>query len=332
MDAGKHRGWASPGETTSDTSMSGSRTTRVPLRAFGSAPLATDRVELAVGELNRLHGIEGLAGLASLLLERGRDTVAAAGKLEVALVGEHDRLGPSAGADHDGLGVSAHLTKALEQRGQLSTCFAGGEHVVGSASHAHEGSTNVYTYAIALDRWPVLCIRNRCRKPILRCYADDVGRIRNSAPAETARAFIALRSRRRDVPRDVLDLLDALEHSFERATPHYSKADAASLLAVTPATLDKWVASGLVPTVTVPDYKRQRIPARALVDLATEVTELRRLGRKRGLLAEALSRLEQEDPEWRRQFDRLYGPGLAATAADDDPVSAAPGADWDPGD
>jgi hypothetical protein len=165
----KHRGSSSPGEITSDTSMSGSRSTRVPLRAFGSAPLATDRVELTVGELNRLLGIEGLAGLASLL-------------------------------------------------------------------------------------------------------------------------------------------------------------------AVTPATLDKWVASGLVPTVTVPDYKRQRIPARALVDLATEVTELRRLGRKRGLLAEALSRLEQEDPEWRRQFDRLYGPGLGATAADDDPVSAAPGADWDPGD
>jgi hypothetical protein len=159
-----------------------------------------------------------------------------------------------------------------------------------------------------------------------------MARGKNIAPTETARAFVVLRSRRRDVPPDVLDLLDALERSFERATPHYSKADAANLLDVTPATLDKWIASGLIPTVEVPDYKRQRIPARALVDLASELGELRRLGRKRGLLVEALSRLEQQDPEWRRQFDRLYGPGLAAKDADDELVSAAPGRDWDPED
>lgn len=304
----------------------------MPLWALGRAPLIAHRVQLVVGELDRLLCVERLPGLARLFVERGLDTSAAADELEIPLIGEHNSLGAAVGADHDGLGVRARLTKALEQRGQLSTCFAGGEHVVGSASHAHEGSTNVYTYAVTLDRWSELDVRNRCRKRILRCYADDMGRIKNSAPAETARAFIALRSRRRDVPRDVLDLLDALEQSFERGTPHYSKAAAASLLAVTPATLDKWVASGLVPTVTVPDYKRQRIPARALVDLASEVSELRRMGRKRGLLAEALSRLEQEDPEWRRQFDRLYGQGLAATAADNDLVSAAPGPDWDPED
>jgi hypothetical protein len=46
--------------------------------------------------------------------------------------------------------------------------------------------------------------------------------------------------------------------------------------------------------------------------LAGEVKELRRLGRRRGLLVEALSRLELEDPQWQREFDDLYGESLRA--------------------
>lgn len=42
-------------------------------------------------------------------------------------------------------------------------------------------------------------------------------------------------------------------------------------------------------------YKRDRIPAHALLVLAREVKQLRRQGRERGLLVEALSRLEQKD-------------------------------------
>lgn len=54
------------------------------------------------------------------------------------------------------------------------------------------------------------------------------------------------------------------------------------------------------------------------------------MGRKRGLLVEALSRLETEDPGWRGEFERLYG-GRAG-GADDDSVSAEPVADFGPGD
>jgi hypothetical protein len=71
-------------------------------------------VQLAVGEFHRLIGIERRGRLARLLLQRGSDTLAAAGELEVALVGEHDRLGASAGADHDRFGVSAGLAEPFE--------------------------------------------------------------------------------------------------------------------------------------------------------------------------------------------------------------------------
>jgi hypothetical protein len=44
--------------------------------------------------------------------------------------------------------------------------------------------------------------------------------------------------------------------------------------------------------------------------------------------------LEQEDPEWRAEFERLYGPGLGSGGHDDDGeyVSAAPGPDFGPED
>ena len=57
---------------------------------------------------------------------------------------------------------------------------------------------------------------------------------------------------------------------------------------------------------------------------------LRQLGQDRGLLAEALSRLEQEDPEWRKQFDELYE--TSRSNGEDDFVRAAPGPGWDPED
>jgi hypothetical protein len=67
-----------------------------------------------------------------------------------------------------------------------------------------------------------------------------------------------------------------------------------------------------------------------LLVLAGEVKDLRRSGRQRGLLVQALSRLEQEDPRWREEFERLYGPGLRSGGGGDDGeyVSAAPGADF----
>jgi hypothetical protein len=102
-----------------------------------------------------------------------------------------------------------------------------------------------------------------------------------------------------------------------------------SELEVSAPTLNKWVRSGLLPVRAAQGYKHPMVPAEALLALAGEVKELRRLGHNRGLLAEALSRLEQEDPRFAAEFAELYG---IARDADEEFVSAAPGADWDPAD
>jgi hypothetical protein len=128
----------------------------------------------------------------------------------------------------------------------------------------------------------------------------------------------------------------------------YSKAQAAHLLDVSTTTLEQWIGSGLLPVVRVVGYKCGRVPVRPLLALAAQVKELRRHGRRRGLLVETLSRLEQEDPGWRAEFERLYGPGLRAMRSDDlvkvdldsfgpddddgEYVSAAPGPDFGPED
>jgi excisionase family DNA binding protein len=139
---------------------------------------------------------------------------------------------------------------------------------------------------------------------------------RVQTPAETmARAFVALRSvdvsSHDALSAAVQDAAAELEAGLaDRLT--YSKVEAAHLLDVSTTTLEKWIAQGKLPVVRVPQYKRDRVPARPLLRLASEVRELRRLGGQRGLLVEALSRLEQEDPQWQREFDDLYGDGLRA--------------------
>jgi len=114
--------------------------------------------------------------------------------------------------------------------------------------------------------------------------------------------------------------------------PHCSKADAAGLLEVSAPTLDAWIAKGLIPVRRYPGFKRDRVPTKPLLALATEVRELRRMGRNRGLLAEALARLEAEDPEFRREFEELYRADGRRKFDRADYVSAAPGADFGPGD
>jgi hypothetical protein len=164
------------------------------------------------------------------------------------------------------------------------------------------------------------------------CYDSRVSRV--LSPAESmARAFVALRGADSDDPRSlgaaVEDATAALRAGLaDRST--YSKSEAAHLLDVSTTTLEHWIERDLLPVVRVPAYKRDRLPAEPLLALAGEVQELRRMGRKRGLLVEALSRLETEDPGWRAEFERLYGgrPG----GGDDDHVSAEPGADFEPGD
>jgi hypothetical protein len=149
-----------------------------------------------------------------------------------------------------------------------------------------------------------------------------------------ARAIVTLRGARRDDPAALRAAVDSATTELETTLAereHFSKAEAASLLEVSAPTLDKWIAMGLLPLVRVREYKRPRVPAGPLLELAGEVKELRRMGRKRGLLVEALSRLEQQDPRWREEFDRLYGAAAGAGEAAEY-VSAAPGSDWHPDD
>jgi excisionase family DNA binding protein len=149
-----------------------------------------------------------------------------------------------------------------------------------------------------------------------------------------ARAFVVLRDvddrDRAALTSAVRDATAELQAGLaERST--YSKVEAAHLLDVSATTLEKWIEQGLLPVVRVPRYKRDRVPARALLALAGKVKELRRLGRQRGLLVEALSRLEQEEPGWRAEFEDLYGRGLRGGGGEEY-VSAAPGSDFGPGD
>jgi hypothetical protein len=144
---------------------------------------------------------------------------------------------------------------------------------------------------------------------------------RGTTPTESmARAFVALRganvSDHNALSAAVRDAEAELEAGLaEQST--YSKAQAAQLLDVSTTTLEQWIGSGLLPVVRIERYKRDRVPARPLLELAAQVKQLRRTGRHRGLLVEALSRLEQEDPGWRAEFERLYGPGLRAMRSDD---------------
>ena len=158
------------------------------------------------------------------------------------------------------------------------------------------------------------------------------------SPTESmARAFVALRganiSDHDALSAAVRDAEAELEAGLaEQST--YSKAQAAHLLDVSTTTLEQWIASGLLPVARVVGYKRDRVPARPLLALAAQVKQLRRSGRHRGVLVEALRRLEQEDPGWRAEFERLYGPdlGSGASGGDGEYVSAAPGPDFGPED
>jgi hypothetical protein len=162
----------------------------------------------------------------------------------------------------------------------------------------------------------------------------DMARAKGTLTPELAMAG-ALAALRRADPADPANVRAAISEATQdlenglEGKEFYSRAAARRLLGVSTPTLAKWVRAGLLPLNSAPGYKRKMIPAGPLLELAGEVRELRRMGRNRGLLAEALSRLEQEDPRFTREFSALYGAPLAAK---DEFVSAAPGPVWDPED
>jgi hypothetical protein len=80
-----------------------------------------------------------------LELQRRRDAFAAAGQLQVTLVGEHDGLGSAVSTDDDRFGVGSVLAEAFEHRRERGACLASREDVVRLARRAQPRSTMVYT-------------------------------------------------------------------------------------------------------------------------------------------------------------------------------------------
>ncbi len=94
------------------------------------------------------------------------------------------------------------------------------------------------------------------------------------------------------------------------------KAVAARVLGFSVNTLDKWIARGRVETVAAKNGRRL-VALEPLVDLAAQVEKIRATGQKDGLLAAAILALHLEDPEYRREFDELYGESLEAVQRGD---------------
>jgi hypothetical protein len=69
------------------------------------------------------------------------------------------------------------------------------------------------------------------------------------------------------------------------------KSVAARVLGISTTALERWVDAGKLPTVRRPGG-REEVAAEALLDVAEEVVRLREEGVARGLVAEALRRLE----------------------------------------
>jgi transposase len=90
-----------------------------------------------------------------------------------------------------------------------------------------------------------------------------------------------------------------------------SRTAAAKLIGVSLSTIQAWVDSGLLEVERTDAPGRPQLARGSVQESAAEVAELRKRARETpGLLAEALSRLEQDDPRWRAEFDEPYGPWL----------------------
>lgn len=91
--------------------------------------------------------------------------------------------------------------------------------------------------------------------------------------------------------------LRAAEVALRKAVgPRVPKRAAARLLGTSVTALDRWVDRGYLPVVASPrGVKRLAIESGPLLDLATRARLLRRAGRSRGVLAEAIRELGWQD-------------------------------------
>lgn len=104
-----------------------------------------------------------------------------------------------------------------------------------------------------------------------------------------------LRQAREALPENERESVDrVLGDLREELGTTISKTNAADVLGVSTQALDKWIEKGVLRTRQAPNGRRQ-IPLTDLEELAEEVRALRELGKKRGVIAEALRRLSEEE-------------------------------------
>lgn len=90
------------------------------------------------------------------------------------------------------------------------------------------------------------------------------------------------------------------------------KTPAAAVLGVSVNALDRWIASGRLPTIRRPGAVREEVDADALLDVAVEVDRLREEGVERGVLAAAFERLAAEGKPKRRPWPNVPARELRA--------------------
>jgi Homeodomain-like domain len=101
-----------------------------------------------------------------------------------------------------------------------------------------------------------------------------------------------------------------------RAQRGIPKAAAARMLGVSVNTVDKWIARKRIAVVRDNRSGRELVAISPFARLLSEVRALRAAGATDGILAAALLHLEQQDPQYRAEFDELYGASLQAMADD----------------
>jgi hypothetical protein len=98
------------------------------------------------------------------------------------------------------------------------------------------------------------------------------------------------------------------------------KRRAAAALGVSVQALERWIASGRLPTTRRPGSSRALVDAEALLLLAEETERERESGRTRGLLAAAFRRLEEAG-----RLPRKLRPNLSAAELRDEYRRTTPG-------
>jgi hypothetical protein len=131
----------------------------------------------------------------------------------------------------------------------------------------------------------------------------------NALIERNAENILALRltaRRGKDISAELEPVIEDLRGAI---TPVLPKRVAARLLGVSVPTLNKWIVRGWIPAT---ESRPQKVLRDPLLDVALQVRQLRRAGQVEGVLAQAIHRLQAEDPDYQRQAQELYGASLAA--------------------